>query len=90
MSTDTSKPLTHAERKQVCQLHGQADDVVLCRFRLCQSGCVPLWTEYGMPAGTQECTVCHGKGNMPRGVADAIVLPYDAATNPPCICWALR
>ena len=73
--------------KQVCQLHGKPDDIVICPFRYCQCGRVPEWI-MGMPAGTRECTFCKGKGEMLR--KDKPFLPPDNASDPPCICWSLK
>ena len=75
--------------KQVCQLHGKPDDIVYCPKSNCQMGRIAMWCNE-LPAGTEECGICHGKGVMTRKEKDAIFLRYDAASRPPCICWALK
>jgi hypothetical protein len=78
------------ETVQVCQVHGQPDDIVYCPFIRCQLGRVPQWYGNGMPAGTRACTVCDGSGRMLRSDKEKVWLPPDDTPRPFCICRSLE
>lgn len=75
---------------QVCLLHGDPTDIVGCPFVRCQGGRVPQWTGYGSPAGTRQCTVCNGRGEMTRAERERVVLPIHDRYRPACICHHVR
>lgn len=86
--------MNYSERStvQVCQLHGDPDDLVVCPDSLCQAGRIPQWWGNGMPAGTRRCEICEGDGRMrrePAELARFTITPH-RRSSPPCICYRIR